>query len=158
MSNEIDQLDRAQRPNSLAAVAQLAHGEGNACGAPVGDFYAWIREFLDSFYIEQDQHRRGAMLAKEPVELASANENAYIAGVAEHLALRYELPVPAWVHAPSRFLKRAFFPCGLESLKAMLIAQSPAAFRRRMIFVELDPLYRPRRDVVGYTVEAHVTH
>ena len=150
--------DSAQRPNTLAAVAQLARSHGNSCAAPAGDFYAWIREFLDSFYSEQDKHQRAAMLAHEPLELAEARENAYIAGVAEHLALRYELPVPAWVHAPSRFLKRAFFPCGLESLKAMLIAQSPAAFRRRMIFVELDPLYRPRRDAIGYTVESYVPH
>ncbi len=147
--NHANELDSTQRPKTLAAVAQLALSHGS--------FYAWIREFLDSFYSEQDPHRRAAMLAQAPIELVEPTENAYIASVAEHLALRYELKVPAWVHAPSRFLKRAFFPCGLESLKAMLIAQSPAAFRRRMIFVELDPLYRPRRDSVGYTVEAHVT-
>jgi hypothetical protein len=34
-----------------------------------------------------------------------------------------------------------------ESLKATLLVERPTAFRRRMIFVGADPLYRPRPDV-----------
>jgi hypothetical protein len=34
-------------------------------------------------------------------------------------------------------------------LKASLIVESPVAFRRRMIFVGSEPLYRPRKTAVG---------
>jgi hypothetical protein len=34
---------------------------------------------------------------------------------------------------------------GLESLKAILTVESPAAFRRRLLFVGKDALDRPRR-------------
>ncbi len=155
MSKANELYDCAQRPKSLAAVSLLvSHQRNTSAEPPEQNFYGYLREFLDSFYVEQDKLRRIAMLTEEPPPLSDATENAYLAGVAEHLALRYGLGVPPWVHGPSRFLKRAFFPSGLESLKAMLIAQSPAAFRRRLIFVELDPLYRPRRDTKDYTVQS----
>jgi hypothetical protein len=52
---------------------------------------------------------------------------------------------PAWTDEPKRFLTEPYFAGALESLKAMLIADSPAAFRRRLIFVSADALSRPRR-------------
>ena len=72
-----------------------------------------------------------------------------MAAVAEHLALRHHLPIPEWTQAKCRFLKRPYYPCGLESLKATLLVESPPAFRRRLIFVGADPLYRPRRERAG---------
>jgi len=86
------------------------------------------------------------MIAEEPPLTESQRANAYYAAVAEHLAFSYGLPVPAWTSSASRFLDRPFFPCGLDSLKATLIRESPIAFRRRMIFVDAEPLYRPRKD------------
>ena len=105
-----------------------------------------LREFCDAFYELPDAERPG-MINEEPALLPDKPQaNAYLAAVAEHLARRYRLPVPPWTGQPDRFLKRPFFPCGLESLKATLLVESPASFRRRMIFVGADPLYRPRRD------------
>ncbi|MGF1642105.1 MAG: hypothetical protein ACFCUJ_00565 [Thiotrichales bacterium] len=115
-------------------------------GRTNGERDAYLREFLDEFYIERDPVVRAGMLSTPPQLCEDAHVNAYLAAVAEHLSLRYRLDVPQWTSEKSRFLHKAHFPCGLESLKAMLIAQSPAAFRRRMIFVESDPLYRPRRE------------
>ncbi len=71
-------------------------------------------------------------------------KDAYLAAVAEHLAARYGFPVPAWAENHGRPLKRAFFAGGLESLKATLTFESPAAFRRRLLFVSKDALDRPR--------------
>jgi hypothetical protein len=58
---------------------------------------------------------------------------------------------PAWGAAvagiadePSRFLRRPYFTTTLEGLKALLIAESPIAFRRRLIFTEAEPLHRAR--------------
>jgi hypothetical protein len=55
--------------------------------------------------------------------------------------------VPAWTGDPSRFLKRPFFNTPFEDLKALYLAQSPTAYRRRMIFTEAEPLRRARMPV-----------
>ncbi|MDR3087336.1 MAG: hypothetical protein LBU45_05230 [Azoarcus sp.] len=127
-----------RRPRTLGEVSALGHR--------FGDPDAFLREFLDEFYIEQDAGVRASMLANEPPLEGYERHDAYYAAVAEHLARRYRLPIPEWTNQRVRFLKYPFFPCGLESLKATLLKESPAAFRRRMIFVGADPLYRPRRD------------
>jgi hypothetical protein len=134
----VDTFAMAKRPRSLRQAA--IHG------LEFGDRDAFLREFLDEFYVEDDPDRRAGMLIDEPPMTEDSRANAYYAAVAEHLALKYHLPVPGWTQHPARFLKRPFFPCGLESLKATLLVESPTAFRRRMIFVGADPLYRPRRD------------
>ncbi|MEO8716207.1 MAG: hypothetical protein ABI369_14460 [Acetobacteraceae bacterium] len=41
-------------------------------------------------------------------------------------------------------LKRPFFAGRLESTEVILTAQSPTAFRRRMLFVSSNALSRPR--------------
>lgn len=130
-----------RRPHSLKEVALWGH--------ELGGVDSFLREFLDQFYVQRDEAARTAMLLEEPPLGADDRANAYFAAVAEHLALRNHLVVPDWTGDKARFLKRPFFPCGLESLKATLLVESPTAFRRRMIFVGIDPLYRPRRDTDG---------
>lgn len=120
------------RPGSLAEVAERAR-EG---------FDARLREFLDCFYTAEST-ARGRMIAGEPAQIAPVHD-AYLAAVAEHLARRFGLGIPQWTDNPGRFLARPFFAGGLDSLKAILIAESPAAFRRRLIFVSADALSRPR--------------
>ncbi len=109
-----------------------------------GDRDAFLREFLDEFYTEADAEGRAAMIVPAPEARGDAPFDAFVAAVAEHLAFVYGPPVPDWCLRSERFLRRAYFPCGLESLKATELVESPTAFRRRMIFVEADPLYRPR--------------
>ena len=135
-----------RRPRSLLEVVQWAEtGQGSTD--------AYLREFLDEFYVEQKSEQRAAMLVIEPALQEVERTNAYLAAVAEHLALKNGLPIPDWTNQPERFLKLPFFPAGLESLKATLLVESPPAFRRRLIFVGADPLYRPRRDVQGFTAQ-----
>lgn len=128
----------SRRPRSLDEVTQW----GQACG----DTDGFLREFLDEFYCAPTREARAAMLSQEPPLCGNERTDAYLAAVAEHLALRNRLPVPEWAGKPARFLRRPFFPSGLESLKATMLVESPVAFRRRLIFVGADPLYRPRRD------------
>lgn len=137
-----DPTQTTGRPRSLKEAMLL--------GKEHGDTDSFIREFLDEFYVEQNNLTREIMLREEPPLVTEDRINAYLAAVAEHLAFRNHLPVPKWVTQPRRFLKRPFFPGGLESLKATMLIESPSAFRRRMIFVGSDPLYRPRRDAVGF--------
>jgi len=123
-----------RRPRSLAEVARTAKRDG--------DVHARLREFLDHFYTHP--HERKQMIAEEPALAIDPVANAFLAATAEHLALRYRLPVPRWVLKPERFLHEAHFG-GAEGMKAMLLVESPSAFRRRMIFVDYDPLRRPSR-------------
>jgi hypothetical protein len=125
------------RPHNLVEVIR----QGNIHG----DMGAALREFLDEFYIESCQEVRVQMLAPEPPLTGVEHRDAYFAAVAEHLSRRYKLPIPQWTNEESRFLKIPYYPAGLESLKAICLVESPIAFRRRMIFVDRDPLSRPRR-------------
>jgi hypothetical protein len=101
-----------------------------------------LAEFLDEFYLHPE--RRQAMLDPPPPPLAEPRSHALLGAVGEHLARRWGLVVPAWTDEPSRFLHRPWFVTPLEDLKAMLLIHSPLAFRRRMIFVEAEPLRRAR--------------
>ena len=64
--------------------------------------------------------------------------------VAEHLARCHDMVPPEWSEQYGRKLKRPYFAGGLESLKARLTVESPAAFRRRLLFVSKNALSRPR--------------
>src|SRR5215471_9127855 len=85
-----------------------------------------------------------AMIANEPTPLADDREHAMLGAVGEHLARRWGLAVPAWTNDTKRFLHEPYFTTTIENLKAMLLAQSPQAFRRRLIFTEAEPLRRAR--------------
>jgi hypothetical protein len=84
-----------------------------------------------------------AAIRNAPAEV-DAIHDAYLAAVAEHLALRFRLAVPRWVDDPARFPAEPFFAGGLETLKAILLVESPLAFRRRQIFVSANALARAR--------------
>jgi hypothetical protein len=104
-------------------------------------FDAAVREFLDHFY--SNPAEREASLRAQPMPLDDLGD-AYLAATAEHLARCHGLPVPEWSETYGLALRRPFFAGGLESLKALLTVESPAAFRRRMLFVSKNALHRPR--------------
>lgn len=127
------------RPLSIAEIAERASGGTQP-------FDLAVREFLDSWQASSRDARADA-LAEEPV-LVGKVEDAYLAALAEHLASIDRADVPKWTEAPNRFLKEPFFAGGLQSLKAILIVESPSAFRRRLIFISADGLSRPSRTFV----------
>ena len=98
--------------------------------------------FLDTFYMTPA--RRQLMIDDEPGWLDHPIFDASLGAIAEHLARRWDLTIPAWTEDQRRFLAAPHFPTPLEDLKPLLIAQSPLAFRRRLIFVEHEPLSRAR--------------
>jgi hypothetical protein len=124
------------RPRSIAEIARRQR-------SGVQDFDLGVDEFLDTWQ-GLSSAERDAALADEPVLLGGVKD-AYIAAVAEHLARLDRRPIPDWTEKPGRFLREPFFAGGLESLKAILIVESPIAFRRRLIFVSANALSRPRR-------------
>lgn len=124
----------AKWPTSLREVAARASGDD-------AGFDIALREFLDFFY--SNPERRERALAARPRRLDDLRD-AYLAATAEHLARSFGLAVPGWSETHGHGLTRPFFAGGLESLKAILTVESPAAFRRRLLFVSKDALSRPR--------------
>ncbi len=100
-----------------------------------------LREFLDSFYTNTDSRQQAIKVRPASID---AVHDAYVAAVAEHLARVYGLPIPEWSEIHGNGLHEPFFAGGLQSLKGVLTAESPTAFRRRLLFVSKDALSRPR--------------
>ena len=100
-----------------------------------------LREFLDSFYADAESRQRA--IEEQPDSIDTVHD-AYVAAVAEHLARAYGLPIPEWSEIHGNGLREPFFAGGLQSLKGVLTAESPTAFRRRLLFVSKDALSRPR--------------
>lgn len=127
------------RPGTLAEVARRVRSGAQP-------FSYALAEFLDEFYMDEDGDSRARRLAEEPERLGEATIDSYLSAIAEHLHSRWQLPgaQPCWVEAPDRFLRRPWFPGDPEAMKPFLLAESPAAFRRRLIFTEAEPLRRAR--------------
>jgi len=98
-----------------------------------------LREFLDAFYANPGARQSAVEDCPESIDVV---HDAYVAAVAEHLSRSYGLPIPEWTEAHGNGLHEPFFAGGLQSLKGVLIVESPIAFRRRLLFVSKDALSR----------------
>jgi hypothetical protein len=124
------------RPKTLAEVAALAaHGDS---------FDLCLANFLDEFYAAPD----ATALLDAPALLApqfgdtGRVQDAYLAATAEELARRFGLRLPAWTMGEHRQLHRPWFATPLAALRAVLILESPPAFRSRNLFVSKNALSR----------------
>lgn len=131
-------INLTQRPQSLAEVAfRINQSLQNKDYA--------IAEFIDHFKT-LDLRGKEQALAVEPEVIKTESDNilnAYLAGIAEYFSATNDLKSPKWTNNSDRFLKIPFFAnSGLESLNPMLTVESPAPFRRRMIFTERVPFRR----------------
>jgi hypothetical protein len=68
--------------------------------------------------------------------------DAYLAATAEALASKHGLDTPSWSYRPNRQLHYPWFASTLNSLRAVLLWESPAAFRSRNLFVSENALSR----------------
>ena len=124
------------RPKTLAEIAQLTiHGDS---------FDRCLANFLDGFYAAPNARA----LADTPPLLAPGSgepgrvQDAYLAATAEELANTHQFPVPAWTDAEARKLHRPWFASPLTGLRAVLLLESPAAFRSRNLFISQNALTR----------------
>lgn len=101
-----------------------------------------VREFLDEFAVRGRDELREAALAEHPDPTGDPRADAYLGALAEHLAATLGLERPAWASEKSRFLDEFWFPSTVPGFRALAIAQSPAAFRRRGIFIARGSLER----------------
>ena len=124
------------RPKTLAEVAEsAARGES---------FDRCLASFLDEFLSSPD----AGALADAPRLLApdfgdnGRVQDAYLAATAEELARTGLFSPPAWVADDSRKLHRPWFASSLAALRAVLLLESPPAFRSRNLFVSENALTR----------------
>ncbi|RPI28246.1 MAG: hypothetical protein EHM61_05835 [Acidobacteria bacterium] len=124
------------RPRSLAEVARLTLGGQS--------FDLCLGNFLDEFYAlpESGRLEEPPPLLSPPLGEPGRIQDAYLAAVAEELANRFRLSVPQWTSSASRALREPWFALPLASLRAVLILESPPAFRARNLFVSENALSR----------------
>jgi hypothetical protein len=124
------------RPRTLAAVAELA-----LRGEP---FALCLNEFLDEFYLKPsaDALAIEPELLREALPANGGVYDAYLAATAEALACKHGLDTPSWAYGANRKLHHPWFALTLASLRAVLLVESPAAFRSRNLFVSENALIR----------------
>lgn len=124
------------RPGTLAEVAALA--------ARGDSFDRCLANFLDEFYAAP----KSGALADAPALLApqfgdtGRVQDAYLAATAEELARRFSLSQPGWTVGEDRQLHHPWFASPLAALRAVLLLESPPAFRARNLFVSENALSR----------------
>ena len=124
-----------RRPGSLAEVAEWSHDQRT--------FHFHVADLLDEFRRRKDP----AMLDAEPALLRGAFAggdvaDAYLAAVAVSLAREVGAAPPGWAWQARRKLSRPWFAHPGASLRATLLAESPAPFRERNLFVSANALSR----------------
>ncbi len=105
-----------------------------------------LGDLIDDFRLRSGTADEKLALVNEAPEWMNseshADGNAYLAAVAETLCREVSLSPPAWTESPCCYLHRPWFAGGLETLKAILLAESPVPFRRRNLFVSANALAR----------------
>lgn len=121
------------RPSSLAEVARRS--------SDARAFEFELADFLHEFERRQD----AAMLVEVPRLLDGgikdgAVYDAYLAAVAVSLAVRIGGASPSWTRQPERILREPWFANPGRHMRALLLVESPAAFRERNLFVSANAL------------------
>ena len=124
------------RPKSIAEVATLVGGGQK--------FDLVLADFLDGFYQKPGLE---ALIEKPVFNRVGSEVNvdlltAYLASTVEHLAAENNFEPPEWCSDIGRSLRAPWFASEMSSLRALLIHESPPAFRSRNIFVSENVLSR----------------
>ena len=105
-----------------------------------------LGDIIDDFRLRSGTAEEKLALVNEAPEWMKselhADCNAYLAAVAETLCREVSQTPPAWTESPCCYLHRPWFAGGLETLKAILLVESPVPFRRRNLFVSANALAR----------------
>jgi len=125
--------DSAFRETLALAAERIRNGE---------DLRFAVREFLDEFQLLPRDDLRARAIRDRPAPTSDVHADAYLGALAEHLAATRGLERPDWAVEPSRFLDRFWFVSERPGFRALAVAQSPAAFRRRGIFIAEGALQR----------------
>ena len=97
------------------------------------DSLAAVRDFLDVIS-HSDADQIASRIGEKPEPTGDARIDALLAGLAEHLSITRHVHCPQWVHEPDRFLDRFWFVSETPGFRAIAIAQTPIALKRRGVF------------------------
>jgi len=92
-----------------------------------------VRDFLDQANRRRDDEL-AALIRERPVLTGDGRADALVAGIAEHLSATRGLPCPSWVRDEERFLDRFWFVSEVPEFRAVALAQTPIALKRRGVF------------------------
>ena len=101
---------------------QLAYGE---------DPEVVVKAFLENFVQAEKKALSIDFFTQEPL-IEDDEIRAYIGGLAEYLSRATDMSPPRWCHQPIYFLKFPVF--WTELPRDILVANTPSAFRRRLLF------------------------
>ena len=130
----------AEHPPADARFTQTVAGVADRVRAGEDLRFA-VRELLDEFALRGRDELRVRALADEPAPV-DEHVDAYLAALAEHLARTHALAIPAWTLQERRALDHMWFPGVAPGFRATALRESPAAFRRRGIFIARGALTR----------------
>ena len=120
-------VDVGYQPMTVADLARFVAAE------PDFDLrWRLVVEFLKEYHREPTGVRPG-LLEDTPGPTGDERWDVLFAGLAEHLAMRDGRAAPAW--SAFRRLRRFWFPFDTPGARAQALVHSPAAFRRRGVFV-----------------------
>ncbi len=107
------------------------------------DFSYAIRNFLDRFKTNPDP----SLLADEPDLISQllgdgGYADAFAASTAAYLCQVHNIEAPSWVNHSCRRMPVPWFGAQSPNMKAILLQESPAAFRVRNLFVSANALSR----------------
>lgn len=139
----IDSLSEwiAAHPPSDDAFAQSLAGAADRVIAGEELRFA-VRELLDELKLLPRRDLLERAIRERPKPIGDRRADAFLGALAEHVAAAEGIERPLWATEPDRFLERFWFVSGLPGFRAIAIAQSPAAFRRRGIFIARGALSR----------------
>ena len=125
---------------SVHRVADLAQDISTTDPADQARRLRLVFEFLRGAH--EDGNAVVLLVAAEPAPIGDQRFDALLAAIAEDLCIHAGETPPPWVHAPSRFLDRAWWVSGLPSARAAALVHAPASFRRRGVMID-------RRDLLA---------
>ncbi len=133
--------NRRQNPALISSSHETTLHESMLFVSDPVEFDEALADFLDQF----NRNPNTEMLAEEPAPLAAKLNDggladAYLASTSTHLCQKRALRFPSWVNQPSRILQKPWFAAKTLSIKAILLQESPAAFRVRNLFVSANAL------------------
>jgi transcriptional regulator with XRE-family HTH domain len=114
----------AIEPDSVVAVSRRIHADGET------SWKLWLFEFVDAFR----RAPRTDLVVAPPSPETSTRVSALLASTVEALCAERDVPCPWWCGGVG-VLPEPWFVAGIENLKAIALAESPAYFRKRNIFV-----------------------
>jgi transcriptional regulator with XRE-family HTH domain len=107
-----------------------------------GDYAGPVRKAaeLATRFGEADPATRHRMITAKPPPTGDSRWDAFLAGLAEWLAVRAGLPAPAWAHDTDRYLHRGWWVTPMRSMHAWEYAGSPMSFQVRGVYLHRDSL------------------